>query len=71
MSCLQFFLKARDVVLSKLHNHTTGVDELVLLGPGCLELRHFLKQHLNTESDITVRFPAQILFLKNVRIEII
>lgn len=47
LSCLQFFFKARDVVLSKPDNHSAGMDELVFLGPCLLKLSHLLEQHLN------------------------
>lgn len=47
LSSLQFLLKARNVVLPKLDNHTAGVDELVFLSPGLLELSHLLEQHLS------------------------
>lgn len=65
MSCLQFFLKARDVVLSKPDNHAARMDELVFLGPGLLELSHLLEQHLSGESNITVNPPAPTLFPNN------
>lgn len=46
---LQLLLQARDVVLSKLNDHAAGVDELLLLGPGLLQLGHLLEQQLGAQ----------------------
>lgn len=50
---LQPLLQPRNVVLAELHDHAVGLDELLLLGPGPLQLGQLLLQHLGRKAIIT------------------